>query len=149
MGTAIRLLGRPGAWRDRNALSLRGRKVWLLLAVLLLEDTPVTRDRLARMLFVDVADPGASLRWNLSQLRRILGVEPTAQLWDSVAAPAGGDRRVTGRGVVLAQLEAGPPRSPPVRPIPAWRRCAAQSSPRGPSTRPHCSPRPWWRSAQP
>jgi DNA-binding SARP family transcriptional activator len=70
----IRLLGRPCAWRDGVKVELRGHKAWLLLATLLLEDAPVGRGRLARMLFVDAADPAASLRWNLSQLRRHLGI---------------------------------------------------------------------------
>lgn len=75
MSVEIRLLGRPCAWRDGVKIELRGHKAWLLLATLLLEDAPVGRDRLARMLFVDAADPAASLRWNLSQLRRHLGID--------------------------------------------------------------------------
>lgn len=75
MSVEIRLLGRPRASRDGQEVVLRGHKAWLVLGVLLLEDAPVARDRLTRMLFVDAADPGAALRWNLSQLRRIIGLQ--------------------------------------------------------------------------
>ena len=74
MSVQIRLLGCPCAWRDGVKVGLRGHKAWLLLALLALEDAPVGRGRLARMLFVDATDPAASLRWNLSQLRRSLGL---------------------------------------------------------------------------
>ena len=74
MSVEIRLLGFPCAWRDGVKVELRGHKAWLLLALLVLEDAPVGRERLARMLFVDATDPAASLRWNLSQLRRSLGL---------------------------------------------------------------------------
>jgi DNA-binding SARP family transcriptional activator len=75
MSVQIRLLGRPCAWRDGAEVTLRGHKAWLLLAMLLLEDGPFDRNRLARMLFVDAVDPAAALRWNLSQLRRRLGLQ--------------------------------------------------------------------------
>lgn len=74
MTVEIRLLGRPCASSDGNEISLRGHKAWVLLALLVLEGAPVSRDRLARMLFIDAADPAATLRWNLSQLRQCLGV---------------------------------------------------------------------------
>ena len=74
MSTDIRLIGSPGAHRGAERVDVRGHKPWLLLALLLLNDHPLTRERLQRLLFVDAADPAAALRWNLSQLRR-LGVE--------------------------------------------------------------------------
>lgn len=74
MSVDIRLLGRPCASSDGEQIALRGHKAWILLALLLLEGAPVSRDRLARMLFIDAADPAAALRWNLSHLRQCLGV---------------------------------------------------------------------------
>ena len=74
MSTEIRLIGSPGALRGAERVDVRGHKPWLLLTLLLLNDHPLTRERLQRLLFVDAADPAAALRWNLSQLRR-LGVE--------------------------------------------------------------------------
>lgn len=72
----LSLLGRPRALRDgRPVDTVRGTKAWALLAYLLLSEGPVDRRRLATMLFPDAADPAAALRWNLSQLRRGLGVE--------------------------------------------------------------------------
>lgn len=51
----------------------RGAKAWGLLAYLVLADAPVSRHRLAGLLFEDAADPMGALRWNLSQLRKALG----------------------------------------------------------------------------
>lgn len=77
MTTTVRLLGTASAHDDQPAgrgAEVRGHKPWLLLALLLLNEAPLSRDRLARLVFVDAADPAAALRWNLSQLRR-LGLE--------------------------------------------------------------------------
>jgi DNA-binding SARP family transcriptional activator len=52
----------------------RGRKAWALLAFLLLTDAPIGRRRLAELLFAEADDPLGTLRWNLAQLRRALGV---------------------------------------------------------------------------
>jgi DNA-binding SARP family transcriptional activator len=71
VNTEVRLLGTPGAHRGADRVDVRGHKPWLLLALLLLSDHPLSRDRLQRLLFVDAADPAAALRWNLSQLRRV------------------------------------------------------------------------------
>lgn len=69
------LLGSPRASRDGQPLDgVRGTKAWVLLAYLLLAERPVERSRLRRLLFPDAADPAAALRWNLSELRRGLGV---------------------------------------------------------------------------
>jgi DNA-binding SARP family transcriptional activator len=72
--TDVRLLGSPRAHRGVDRLEVRGYKPWLLLGLLLLNDHPLSRERLQRLLFVDAADPAAALRWNLSQLRR-LGIQ--------------------------------------------------------------------------
>lgn len=74
MGLAIYLLGSPtieqdGVERPRP----RGHKPWALLALLLLSNTPLSRERLAGLLFREADDPLASLRWNLAELRRLLG----------------------------------------------------------------------------
>lgn len=74
MGLAIHLLGTPrvvidGQLRDAP----RGQKVWALLAVLIRSHQPVSRQQLAGMLFAEAEDPLAALRWNLSELRRLLG----------------------------------------------------------------------------
>lgn len=74
MKTEIRLLGSPSARRGVDRLDVRGHKPWLLLGLLLLNDQPLTRERLQRLLFMDAADPAAALRWNLSQLRH-LGIQ--------------------------------------------------------------------------
>ncbi len=71
----LSLLGSPRASRDGRSLDgVRGTKAWALLAYLLLAERPVERGRLTALLFPDAADPAAALRWNLSQLRRGLGV---------------------------------------------------------------------------
>jgi DNA-binding SARP family transcriptional activator len=74
MGLAIRLLGSPKIERDgAKRPSPRGHKPWALLSLLLLSTEPVSRERLADLLFTDADDPLASLRWNLAELRRALG----------------------------------------------------------------------------
>jgi DNA-binding SARP family transcriptional activator len=76
VGLAIHLLGAPRAERDGRALPApRGRKVWGLLAYLIRSDAPASRKHLAQLLFEDAEDPLAALRWNLSELRRLLGNE--------------------------------------------------------------------------
>lgn len=71
----IWLQGPPRAMRDGCPVDdVRGTKAWALLAHLLLSRTPVSRRRLGALLFPDAVDPAAALRWNLSQLRRGLGL---------------------------------------------------------------------------
>ena len=73
MAAGITLLGPPAVRRaGGRAPAPRGSKPWLLLAYLVLADRPVPRSRLAGLLVDDADDPGAALRWNLSQLRRAL-----------------------------------------------------------------------------
>lgn len=74
MGLAIHLLGSPHVARDGTVLPApRGHKVWGLLAYLLRCQHPASRRQLAALLFEDAEDPLAALRWNLSELRRLLG----------------------------------------------------------------------------
>jgi DNA-binding SARP family transcriptional activator len=74
MGLAIYLLGKPRA--ERSGLTVpppRGQKVWALLAYLVRSGNAVSRRQLADLLFADAEDPQAALRWNLSELRKLLG----------------------------------------------------------------------------
>jgi DNA-binding SARP family transcriptional activator len=74
VGLEINLLGRPAVRRDGvEAAAPRGHKVWALLAYLVLADRPVARTRVAAVLFPDANDPLAAVRWNLHELRRLLG----------------------------------------------------------------------------
>ena len=74
MGLAIHLLGAPTIEVDGTQRPApRGHKPWALLALLLLSDVPIPRERLASLLFAETDDPLGSLRWNLAQLRRPLG----------------------------------------------------------------------------
>ncbi|MFO6421200.1 BTAD domain-containing putative transcriptional regulator [Hylemonella sp. W303a] len=71
---SIHLLGPPRVERDGWAVTPpRGRKAWALLTYLLCRPVPATRAHLAALLFEDAEDPLAALRWNLSELRRLLG----------------------------------------------------------------------------
>ena len=75
MSLELYLLGQPHAIRDGQPVdTVRGAKAWALLAYLLLAEGHVGRRSLAALLFPDAADPAGSLRWNLSQLRRGLGI---------------------------------------------------------------------------
>jgi DNA-binding SARP family transcriptional activator len=74
MGIEARLLGPPLVVRDGVVFAApRGKKVWALLAYLALAEQPPTRQHLADLLFPDAEDPASALRWNLSELRRLLG----------------------------------------------------------------------------
>ncbi|CAN5259258.1 hypothetical protein BH23CHL9_BH23CHL9_15020 [soil metagenome] len=74
MGLAIHLLGAPTIELDGvRRPSPRGHKPWALLALMLLSSAPISRERLAGLLFAETDDPLGSLRWNLAQLRRSLG----------------------------------------------------------------------------
>ena len=72
MGTVIHLMGTPlieGAPSDRPP---RGRKVWALLAYLISSKRPATREELASLFFEEADDPLRALRWNLSEIRRVV-----------------------------------------------------------------------------
>jgi DNA-binding SARP family transcriptional activator len=74
VATQVNLLGAPGIEVDGLPVaSPRGSKSWAVLAYLVLSDRPVPRARLVDLLFGEADDPGAALRWTLSQLRRALG----------------------------------------------------------------------------
>jgi len=71
---SIQLMGKPSIVRDASPVPApKGRKVWALLAYLVLSETPPTRERLAGLLFSEADDPLGALRWNLAELRRLLG----------------------------------------------------------------------------
>ena len=76
MSLAIHLLGAPSVEDDDGPRTPpRGHKPWALLGLLLLSTAPLSRDRLAGLLFGEADDPLGSLRWNLAELRRLLGAE--------------------------------------------------------------------------
>lgn len=80
MAVEIHLLGSPRIVRDGAAAQApRGRKIWGLLAYLLLREMPPSRTHVAYLLFPAADDPLASLRWTLSILRRLLGEEAVLQ----------------------------------------------------------------------
>lgn len=75
MTYSISLLGKPHVEEDGiQRQGPKGRKPWALLAYLLLSDGPHTRQHLANFLFSQADDPLGSVRWNLAQLRRLLGM---------------------------------------------------------------------------
>ena len=65
----IQLLGRPRA----DGAQVRGNKPWAITAYLALAEAPVTRARLVSLLFDSAQDPAGALRWNLGQVRRLVG----------------------------------------------------------------------------
>lgn len=74
MPITAHLLGPPVILRDGVVYAApKGRKVWALLAFLTLTDRPPRRQQLVDLLFPDAEDPAGALRWNLSELRRLLG----------------------------------------------------------------------------
>ena len=74
MAVTIQLLGKPSIV-DANGQARfpRGNKAWALLAYLLLAARPPNRSHLAELLFSGADDPLGALRWNLAELRRLLG----------------------------------------------------------------------------
>src|SRR3990170_2684528 len=71
---SIRLLGPPVICDAHGqSRSPRDRKTWGTLAYLCLVDRPPARQRLADLLFPDVDDPLAAVRWVLASVRRLLG----------------------------------------------------------------------------
>lgn len=100
MGLAIQLLGAPAIEIDGvPSPQPRGNKPWALLALILLSEPPISRERMATLLFADTEDPLGALRWNLAQLRRSLG--PEASLGgDPVRLDLPADARVDIRTLV-------------------------------------------------
>jgi len=84
----IRLLGRPHA----GGVQLRGNKPWAIAAYLALTGAPVPRARIISLLFDSAQDPAAALRWNLGQVRRLLG-QPGALSGSVVSLPGNGSVR--------------------------------------------------------
>jgi DNA-binding SARP family transcriptional activator len=74
---AIHLLGpQPHVLKaGHRQPSPRGHKAWALLAYLLTTTSAPSREWLAELLFPDAEDPLNALSWNLTQLRRLLGLE--------------------------------------------------------------------------
>src|SRR5215469_1401934 len=85
---SIRLLGRPHA----GGMQLRGNKPWAIAAYLALAGAPVPRARILSLLFDSAQDPAAALRWNLGQVRRLLG-QPGALSGSVVSLPGDGSVR--------------------------------------------------------
>ena len=73
MTLTIRLIGPVEISRDHQPIAVRGYKAVALLAYLLLTGKAHTRQHLIDLLFDGPADPKASLRWILSQLRQAIG----------------------------------------------------------------------------
>jgi len=74
----IRLLGSPVVLRDGAPVPPpRGNKSWAVLAYLLLSPAPVSRTRLASLLFSEADDPLGALRWTLNASRKQLA-DPAA-----------------------------------------------------------------------
>lgn len=73
---SITLLGPPSVHRAGAPVAgPKGSKAWALLAYLLLSETAPSRQLLADLFVPDASDPAGALRWNLSQLRKALGVD--------------------------------------------------------------------------
>jgi DNA-binding SARP family transcriptional activator len=71
---SIYLLGSPRVETSgEGSPRPRGYKAWGLLAYLLRNGTPVSREHAVSLLFSDADDPLGALRWNLTELRRLLG----------------------------------------------------------------------------
>jgi len=74
MSLSVCLLGKPVIERSGVPTPpAKGRKAWGLLAYLLLSERQSSREQLASLLFADADDPLRALRWNLTELRRLLG----------------------------------------------------------------------------
>lgn len=70
----VELLGRPAVRLDGVEVEPpRDRKTWGVLAYLALLGAAPSRQRLAELLFPNTSDPLAAVRWNLAQVRRLLG----------------------------------------------------------------------------
>lgn len=73
MALTIQMLGSPAVVDAASSRAPRGRKTFALLAYLLLADRPPTRRQLAELLHPEAADPLGAVRWDLVDLRRLLG----------------------------------------------------------------------------
>jgi DNA-binding SARP family transcriptional activator len=76
VGLSVQLLGPPGVRvGDADTPPPPDRKTWGVLAYLLLSERPPSRQRLAELLFPEVGDPLAAVRWALMSVRRLLGAQ--------------------------------------------------------------------------
>ena len=75
MTLAVSLLGKIEISRDEQPVSMRGAKPVALLAYLLVTGKAHTRRHLIDLLFDGPADPRASLRWTLCELRQAIGAD--------------------------------------------------------------------------
>jgi DNA-binding SARP family transcriptional activator len=74
VGLTIHLLGPPRMERAGVTVEPpRGQKPWGLLAYLVRTRLPPSREGIASLMFSEAADPLGTLRWSLSELRRLLG----------------------------------------------------------------------------
>ena len=116
----LRLLGPPEIeWDGVIVPPPRGHKAWAVLAYLVLTERPVSRTRLAALVFGDAEDPRGALRWTLAQLRRALGVAgglggdpvelglPPATVVDVLALAAGETDPAWVRGELLEGVDPG------------------------------------------
>ncbi|HEY8019213.1 MAG TPA: BTAD domain-containing putative transcriptional regulator [Actinomycetota bacterium] len=95
MALVAQLLGPPAVTRDGFPCPApRGRKVWALFAYLALSERPPTRALLADLLFPEADDPSNALRWNLSELRRLLGGPETVGSGATVGLRLPGDSMI-------------------------------------------------------
>lgn len=70
----IRLIGEPSVRGETTEpYRPRSRKTWALLCYLLLSERPPSRPRLGSLLFNGADDPLRALRWNLAEVRRLIG----------------------------------------------------------------------------
>jgi DNA-binding SARP family transcriptional activator len=114
------LLGRPEIERDGVSVPPpRGRKVWGVLAYMLLSEQRVPRARLAALMFGGADDPLGALRWELAQVRRSLGLPavlrgdplglelPAGARVDVLALNAGSSDPALVRGELLEDTDPG------------------------------------------
>ncbi len=74
MSVVVHLLGEPRIEVDGTPIpGPRGRKVWAVLAFVILSERPPSRRTVAELLFSDADDPLAALRWTLSEIRKVAG----------------------------------------------------------------------------
>lgn len=70
----INLVGQPSVEHvGSEPYRPRSRKTWAVLGYLVLSERPPSRSRLSSLLFTEADDPLRALRWNLTELRRVLG----------------------------------------------------------------------------
>ncbi len=75
VGLTVHLIGSPRVERgDGVPYQVRSRKTWALLVCLILSERPMSRSRLAGLLYPEADDPLRALRWGLAEVRRSLGV---------------------------------------------------------------------------